>query len=204
MNAVEDQDTGQNTGWDASQPPPARGFSIRAVSWLIDLAALYIANAGIGIVWGVLLGIGLALAGIEFTIVEEESTCLQLLGGIFIALAYAVAFEWLYGATPGKLVLGLRVVKVDGAMCDFRSALVRGLYRYIDGLFLGLPAYFSMKEYPHQRLGDKAANTIVVRRRDTIVSGGREWWWFIVALSAYSLIAGMVQILLFLPSVRTA
>jgi uncharacterized RDD family membrane protein YckC len=84
---------------------------------------------------------------------------------LLVSLAYFVLLEMVAGATLGKMVLGLRVVEADGNPCDFGSAIVRNLVRIVDWLpilyVVGLISIAVSKK--HQRLGDMAAGTVVVR-----------------------------------------
>ena len=41
-------------------------------------------------------------------------------------------FEWLFGATPGKLVTRLRIVSSDGSRVGLVAAFLRGFLRYVD------------------------------------------------------------------------
>jgi uncharacterized RDD family membrane protein YckC len=81
-----------------------------------------------------------------------------------IALVYYVVMEATSGATLGKRVMGLKVVKEGGAALDWQASIVRNVLRIIDGFFFYLVAaivvWFSKKK---QRLGDMAAHTLVVR-----------------------------------------
>jgi uncharacterized RDD family membrane protein YckC len=70
--------------------------------------------------------------------------------------------------------LKLRVVMEDGSPCSLQAAIHRGVLRLIDGLFLVLVAYFSMKEPLCQQIGDQRAKTIVVGSRDAIIQQPRE------------------------------
>jgi uncharacterized RDD family membrane protein YckC len=56
-----------------------------------------------------------------------------------LAIVYYVVFVAWLAATPGKLVLGLRVRRADGTRLDLKSALIRNLFRVIDGLPYVLP-----------------------------------------------------------------
>ena len=79
---------------------------------------------------------------------------------------YFVLFETLAnGRSPGKMVVGLRVVSESGRAIGFPQALARNLLRFIDALPLGYVVGLSSALLsPHrQRLGDIAAGTIVVR-----------------------------------------
>ncbi|WP_327148949.1 RDD family protein [Nocardia sp. NBC_01329] len=95
-------------------------------------------------------------------------TTLMLISLVTVLVGYPVAFETLLrGATPGKLALGLRVVRADGGPVDFRHALTRGLTGAIVdfwmlGLF-GVIAVASSMCSPHaRRVGDVLAGTVVV------------------------------------------
>jgi uncharacterized RDD family membrane protein YckC len=91
-----------------------------------------------------------------------------LSGGItgLLTLAYFIVMEATQGATLGKMALGLRVVKTDGSPITWTDSLIRNLLRIIDGLFVYLVgAIFIWTSPLKQRLGDRAAKTIVVRRR---------------------------------------
>jgi uncharacterized RDD family membrane protein YckC len=86
---------------------------------------------------------------------------------IFLILyAYDVVFEtFASGRTPGKMATRLRVVRIGGEPIDFMSSAIRNVLRLIDGAPLmyvpGIISILATKR--HQRLGDLAAGTIVVR-----------------------------------------
>ena len=87
----------------------------------------------------------------------------------FVYFGYFVLFEVLGGGrSPGKRVMGLRVVRLDGSAVGFRTSLLRNLLRIVDSFppptyLVGLVLIFIAKR--HQRLGDLAAGTIVIRDR---------------------------------------
>jgi len=93
--------------------------------------------------------------------------------GVLLALlpfAYFTLMEGAFGATAGKMLLGLRVVKLDGSPIDWQEAIIRNLLRYIDEFVLYLVAAISVWTSPtRQRLGDRAAGTVVVRRAHAAV-----------------------------------
>ncbi len=91
-----------------------------------------------------------------------------LSGGVtgLLALAYFIVLEATQGATLGKMALGLRVVKTDGSPITWTESIIRNLLRIIDGLFVYLVgAIFVWTSPLKQRLGDRAAHTVVVKRR---------------------------------------
>ncbi|MDG1583033.1 RDD family protein [Pseudomonas sp. GOM6] len=80
---------------------------------------------------------------------------------------YPVLFEVLYqGRTPGKKVMGLRVVHDDGTPVGWASSLTRNLLRFVDMLPFAycLGAISSLSHPTFKRLGDLAAGTLVVYR----------------------------------------
>ena len=86
------------------------------------------------------------------------------LAWILGAFAYYVVSELVFGATIGKLVVGLRVVNGDGEPITLGQALLRNIVRPVDFAFLYLVAAIAVWTSPQrQRLGDRAAATFVVR-----------------------------------------
>jgi uncharacterized RDD family membrane protein YckC len=91
---------------------------------------------------------------------------LGLLAIFVIWFGYGMATEWWWrGQTLGKRFLKLRVVDATGLRLQPSQIIIRNLLRAVDGLPIfyvvgGLVALLSRR---HQRLGDLAANTVVVR-----------------------------------------
>lgn len=89
---------------------------------------------------------------------------------VLVLLGYPVLFETLTrGRTPGKMALGLRVVRDDGGPIRFRHAFVRGLVGVVlekPGLSFGTIALFTMLfSRAGKRVGDMAAGTVVLHER---------------------------------------
>jgi uncharacterized RDD family membrane protein YckC len=86
---------------------------------------------------------------------------------LFVVLfGYFIVFEALWnGQTPGKKLLGLRVVRDGGYPIDFGASLIRNLIRVGEQLigFYALAAVSALLSPENKRLGDHAAGTIVVR-----------------------------------------
>ncbi len=80
------------------------------------------------------------------------------------ALVYFAIFEGLFAATPGKLLLHLRVVSLDGHRASPLQILVRNLVRAIDALpalyVIGGIAVLTSRQ--QLRIGDRVAQTKVV------------------------------------------
>ena len=83
-----------------------------------------------------------------------------------MSILYYIVMDATQGATLGKMALGLRVVKVDGSPISWQESLIRNVLRIVDGLFFYLVGAILVWNSPlRQRLGDRAAGTVVVRRR---------------------------------------
>ncbi len=81
-------------------------------------------------------------------------------------MAYYIVPESLYGASLGKMLLGLRVVHVDGGPLGLGSIVTRNVLRFVDvlpGFYLigGLSVLVTSNS---QRVGDRWAGTTVIAR----------------------------------------
>jgi len=84
---------------------------------------------------------------------------------------YYVFFEMMWsGQSPGKRLLRLRVVRVNGTAIQLEDSIVRNLARIIDYLplnyFVGFVAIILTRRM--QRVGDLVAGTIVVKERQAL------------------------------------
>jgi uncharacterized RDD family membrane protein YckC len=78
---------------------------------------------------------------------------------------YFVLPEWLWlGQTPGKRLLGIRVIQWDGTNITLGQSALRNLLRIVDILpgFYGVGFLAALSNPEQRRLGDLAANTLVV------------------------------------------
>jgi uncharacterized RDD family membrane protein YckC len=82
-----------------------------------------------------------------------------------VSFAYTVFFIASSGATPGKFMMGLRVVAVSGEKIGFGRALLRWIGEFVSGLTLGI-GYLMVIWHPERRaLHDLIAGTKVVMQR---------------------------------------
>jgi len=131
----------------------------RALAQLVDLGIRF------GMLYGLLMFAGL----IGFGVGSSVAVVLSIVGTFLILFGYPVFFETRFqGRTPGKRVLGLRVVTVEGAPVAFRHTAIRTMVAVVDFFIppLGVVATISVLLTPKsQRLGDLFAGTIVLRER---------------------------------------
>jgi uncharacterized RDD family membrane protein YckC len=80
-----------------------------------------------------------------------------------LLLAYHVAFWAWRGTTLGGIVIGLRVVRVQGTDLRFVDALVRGLTSVFSIVALGIGCFWMLQDPEKQMWHDKIAGTLVVK-----------------------------------------
>jgi len=130
----------------------AVGVGRRAVAVLIDSILLFIAGYAVAAVTGQTSVEGFNMRGAPF------------FAWVGICLAYYIVMEATKGATLGKLAMRLKVVKQDGTPVDWQASVVRNVLRLVDGFFFYLVgAIVVWATKTRQRLGDIAAQTLVVR-----------------------------------------
>jgi uncharacterized RDD family membrane protein YckC len=127
----------------------------RFLAWWVDLICV--------IALLVVMSLVLSLLGL---LSGNLAGALGSLGYFVISIGYGIACEWGWrGQTVGKRLLRLRVVDAEGLRLQFNQIVVRNLLRFVDALPVfyvvgGVACWLSSK---CQRLGDLAANTIVIR-----------------------------------------
>ena len=97
---------------------------------------------------------------------------LVLLWGIALHAAYVIVFVGGCGQTPGKMLLGIAVIRQDGAAAGYGRALLRWIGSWLAALPLGLgfvPALFTAAR---RGLHDWISGTRVVRRRSVREGAG--------------------------------
>lgn len=134
------------------------GVGRRFVAVLVDSILLGIVFGVIGALFGQFQASGGSVS-VSLTGVPAVLT-------FVIFFLYFIVLEAALGATLGKLLLGIRVVNVDGSRISWGASILRNILRIIDALPFAyiLGAILIWTSPRKQRLGDRAARTVVVRR----------------------------------------
>jgi uncharacterized RDD family membrane protein YckC len=103
-------------------------------------------------------------AGTEHSIVQVVGI---VVGGLYFALFWRVA-----GASPGKQIMGLRVVGPDGGSPDLPRSIGRYLVMSLLGSLFGLTWWPVLVRHDRRAIHDLLAGTqvVVYRRRSGLVS----------------------------------
>lgn len=132
-----------------------QGIGPRLVAQVVDTVVLIV----------LFLLVGFALSG-SFTFEYQGEAAYPFLSAYgLIVLLYFAILEGTMGATFGKKLVKIKVVREDGSSCGIRPAFVRTLLRIIDGLpFLYIIGMVLIaRSDKKQRLGDRLAKTVVVK-----------------------------------------
>lgn len=145
---------------------PHAGFVSRAIAFALDLVvmsvAVLLAIAFVQAVLGFFTLYG--LLGQRVTQSDPFRTLIVLviaLIGAVIAIGYPVGFWVLIGQTPGKLLMGLRVARVNGKPLTIRRALLRYFGYWLSAIPLGLGFLWVLVDDDRRAWHDKLADTCV-------------------------------------------
>ncbi|MDR6460334.1 putative RDD family membrane protein YckC [Chryseobacterium vietnamense] len=88
----------------------------------------------------------------------------------FPVYIYPLVLESLMeGQTPGKKLMKIKVVKIDGYQASFADYMIRWVFRIVDVSFAGVVGLISMiVSKNNQRLGDIASGTAVISLKNNI------------------------------------
>jgi uncharacterized RDD family membrane protein YckC len=131
------------------------GIVPRFLAWLVDAAAVAFTA-----------GLVRAVAGIFQLLDASVGSAIGIVAYFVISIGYGMYFEWAWnGQTPGKRLFKLRVMDMHGLRLQLSQVVIRNLLRSVDMLpgFYFLGGSVSVFTRNCQRLGDIAANTIVIR-----------------------------------------
>lgn len=83
----------------------------------------------------------------------------------FVEIVYEVFFTGKFGATPGKMVIGAKIVRLDGSAIGYKVALFRRLAAYVSTIAFGIGYLFIAFREDKRGLHDLMVGTKVVYKR---------------------------------------
>jgi uncharacterized RDD family membrane protein YckC len=144
---------------------PLAGIGSRFIALLIDYL---IWSAGLVVL--LLVCVVVPPAVHAFSKISEQWVVAIVVFIVFLVQwGYFTLFEAFWnGRTPGKRVARIRVIQRSGRAIGLFESMARNLVRYVDQIpffyAVGVITMFATRQ--HQRLGDLAAGTLVVRDRE--------------------------------------
>ena len=121
------------THWTAHPPAPWRRYAARFLDYLIISIVIGI---GIPIVCHF---ISPAIAARYFAMLEDAEDWQLIIPSSIMVSMISGSLIGVIGMTPGKLVFGVKVVRLDGDKLGFRAGLGRDISVLVKGLGLGIP-----------------------------------------------------------------
>ncbi len=163
------------------------GFWHRAGARIIDIFYYYFTAIVVGIGLGIIFMVLDQANGTNYISrlqvnAEPAFFLMDIVIGVVCGTLFHSILEGTHGASLGKLITGLVVLRESGEACDFGSAFKRSLAFYVDSLFFGAIGAAVMSDSPEKkRLGDKWGKTVVVRRRSAPKSSLRSGMQFLLS-----------------------
>ena len=144
---------------------PLAGIGSRFIALLVDYL---IWGAGLLVLWVLSLIFSPGIRAFS-KISAQWAEAIVIFIIFLLNWGYFTLFEAFWnGRTPGKRVAKIRVIQRSGRSIGLLESMARNLVRYVDQIpffyGVGVIAMFVTKQ--HQRLGDLAAGTLVVRDRE--------------------------------------
>lgn len=137
-------------------------FLTRFAAKFVDNLLVGAVNLGVGFAVGMLIpvqeaGDGPSPAVVALAIVSNLLSFVLYFG-------YTTFFIGRFGATPGKMACGIRVVMADGGRVTYLRAFCRGLAEMVSGLTCSIGYLIAAFDKEHRSLHDHMCNTRVVRK----------------------------------------
>lgn len=131
------------------------GFGDRFLAFVIDAVIVFILTFIIG---SVIMGIYISMTGI--TDIDNISNIPFI---VFNFLYYALFECTKFQATPGKMVMKLRLVNKDGERITFPKALLRYIAKMLSSIILGLGFLSIFTDLKKRALHDRLSEVYVVK-----------------------------------------
>lgn len=142
------------------------GFWIRLVGSFIDGIIINIGSFVLGFI------IGLGLIAVQIDPVDPDE---MMIVNIIIqlvsfagSLAYMVFFMGRYGATPGMMALGLKIIVAGGGKVSYARAAGRYFASILSGIILGIGYLMIAFDDKKRSLHDRICDTRIIKERESV------------------------------------
>ncbi len=135
---------------------PKAGFWLRLVAIMIDGFLVFLIQVAFGIL------LAFASNG-GFSWDDSTSTLLQVFSTV-ISLFYWIFFTGNCGQTPGKMLLRIQVIRVDGTNLGYGKAFYREVVgKFLSGIIFAIGYLMAAFDDQKQGLHDRMAKTYVIK-----------------------------------------
>lgn len=139
------------------------GFWIRFVAKIIDGCITSLLSSLAGFIVG--MGAGMSYEMATATDLLMMGAFRGAVTGLIIAACYNILFVGRFGATPGKMLLGLKIVTAEGNRVSYARALGRYLAEFLSGVIFLLGYVMAAFDRQKRALHDHLASTRVIHAR---------------------------------------
>lgn len=149
INSIYNRNQNTNKGGNKMvnmSNPTYGGFWIRFVATILD---------------GLIIGIPVSLLGYGLVFATGIPSMTYL--GQLASLILVVYLDGIKGGTPGKLILGMRIVNEQGNYIGIPMAILRYIGKILSAIILGIGYLMIAWDSKKQGLHDKIAKTYVVK-----------------------------------------
>lgn len=135
------------------------GFWIRFGARSIDGIIVLIFNLAL------FTAFGLSFISLKPTAEEVALRTILTIVLYIISFGYEVFFIGRFGATPGKMACGIKVINADGSKVGYLKALGRIFGYFLSGLILGIGYIMAAFDDEKRALHDRICNTRVIMKQ---------------------------------------
>ena len=125
--------------------PKYAGFWIRFVAVILD---------------SIIIGIPAAI--IQTVLVMASGVMAMQYVVQLLAAALVIYLNGIHGATPGKMILGMRIVNAKGKYIGIPHAILRYIGKFVSAIIFGIGFLMIIWDKKKQGLHDKIASSFVV------------------------------------------
>ena len=107
-----------------------------------------------------------ALNAGDYNVIQRENSALNLMVLLFNIVYNVYFLTQRDGQTPGKMALGIKIIKTNGQKLSFLDAFLRNVVGYqISSLVIFVGFLWALSDKNAQTWHDKIVNTVVVKKR---------------------------------------
>lgn len=154
----------ENSGVESALPYELAGFGVRLIAFFLDSGILYVMSQALA---SLLADLIISRANIKtFQDLNRAQGILivvSLIAGFALVIFYHVIFLTRGGQTPGKRIVGIKVIHGDGSLLNTTEAITRTVGYYVNSLVFWIGYLWILFDVKKQGWHDKMARSLVVK-----------------------------------------
>jgi uncharacterized RDD family membrane protein YckC len=135
------------------------GFWMRVLAYLIDVVVLEV------VYYSILIPLGMAKTSYTPAEITSGMWLIPMVIATLLNVVYYTFFNGRFGASPGKMALGLKIVRPDGSPISYMTAFGRSWAYWLSSIILGFGFFMIGWDSEKRGLHDRVCDTRVIRTR---------------------------------------